>query len=78
MKHILKHHESKRWKIFNSKISPGVMIYDEYLEKISVDISTGNKQIDEIIIKAAYLCLHDNEFSHYVKEYEVKDYEHIR
>lgn len=54
--------ESERFKIMNSKLSPGVMIYDKLLDKVSVDIATGNKQIDEIMAKTCFMIMHDHEF----------------
>ena len=61
--------ESKRFKIMNSKISPGQMVYDKLLDKVAVDIATGNKQIDEYIAKASFLCIHDKKFLNYVINY---------
>lgn len=37
--------ESERFKIMNSKLSPGVMIYDKLLDKVSVDIATGKSRL---------------------------------
>ena len=65
--------ESERWKTINSKLSPGVVIYDKLLDKVSIEIATGNKQIDEYIAKAAYLCIHDKKFLDYVMSYQGGD-----
>lgn len=66
-------YESARWKIIKSHLKPGVLIYDKLLEKVSVDIATGNMQIDEYITKAAYLCMHDSEFLNHVINYQKED-----
>ena len=60
--------ESERFKIMNSKLSPGVMIYDKLLDKISVDIATGNKQIDEIMVKACFELMHNPNFLNDIME----------
>ena len=60
--------ESERFKIMDSKLSPGIMIYDKLLDKVSVDIATGNKQIDEIMAKTCFLIMHDHEFLHEIME----------
>ncbi len=65
--------ESERWKTINSKLSPGIVIYDKLLDKVSIEIATGNKQIDEYIAKAAYLCIHDPEFLDHVISYDEGD-----
>ena len=65
--------ESERWKTINSKLSPGVVIYDKLLDKVSIEIATGNKQIDEYIAKAAYLCIHDHKFLDHVISYDEGD-----
>jgi len=65
--------ESERWKTINSKLSPGVVIYDKLLDKVSIEIATGNKQIDEYIAKAAYLCIHDPKFLDHVISYDEGD-----
>lgn len=54
--------ESERWKIVNSKISPGVMVYDKLLDKVAVDIASGNKQIDEIMARVCFECIHNSDF----------------
>lgn len=66
-------YESARWKILESQLNPGVMIYDKLLDKVSVDIATGNMQIDEYIAKAVYLCIHDSTFLNHVITYEMED-----
>lgn len=60
--------ESKRFKIMNSKLSPGIMIYDKLLDKVSVDSATGNKQIDEIIAKTTFQIIHNPDFFQYIKD----------
>ena len=65
--------ESKRWKTINSKLSPGVVIYDKLLDKVAIEIATGNKQIDEYIAKASFLCIHDKKFLVYVMSYQGGD-----
>lgn len=60
--------ESERFKIMNSKLSPGVMIYDKLLDKVSVDIATGNKQIDEIMVKTCFMIMHNPEFLNDIME----------
>lgn len=65
--------ESERWKTINSKLSPGIVIYDKLLDKVSIEIATGNKQIDEYIAKAAYLCIHDPKFLDHVISYDEDD-----
>lgn len=61
--------ESERWKTIDSKLNPGIVIYDKLLDKVAIEISTGNKQINEYIAKAAYLCIHDSKFLDYVMSY---------
>lgn len=65
-------YESVRFKILNSKISSGLMVYDKITDKIVVDIATNNKQIDEFIVKAVFLCIHDQDFLQKVIEWECK------
>lgn len=65
--------ESERWKTINSKLNPGIVIYDKLLDKVSIEIATGNKQIDEYIAKAAYLCIHDKKFLDHVISYDEGD-----
>ena len=54
--------ESKRWKIIDSKLTPGIMIYDKLLDKVAVDIASGNKQIDEVMARVCYECIHNSDF----------------
>ena len=61
--------ESERWKIIDSKLSPGIVIYDKLLDKVAIEISTGNKQINEFMAKACFLCMHDKRFLDYVIDY---------
>lgn len=42
-----------RHKIIDSKLSPGVEIYDFVLDKVVVEINTNNKQIDKMIAEKA-------------------------
>ena len=65
--------ESERWKTIDSKLSPGIVIYDKLLDKVSIEIATGNKQMNEYIAKAAYLCIHDPEFLDHVISYDEGD-----
>jgi len=48
---------NSRIKIIDSKLSSGVCIYDKFLEDIIVEACTGNKQITEYIIVAAWRLL---------------------
>lgn len=55
-------YESVRWKIIKHKMVPGQMIFDKILDKPVVEIATGNQQIDEIMIKVCFECMHNTEF----------------
>lgn len=46
-----------RIKIIDSKLSPGVCIYDKFKDEVIVEVCTGNKQITEYIIVAAWRLL---------------------
>ena len=56
--------ESQRWKIIPSKLGTDVILYDKLLDKVSIEIATNNKDMNEYIAKAAYLCIHNPEFLH--------------
>lgn len=43
----------KRFIILDSKYNSGVDIYDDLLQKVVIEIHTGNKQINRLIAKAA-------------------------
>ena len=60
--------ESKRFKVIDSEISPGIMIYDMMLSKIVIDICTGNKQINEVIAWTSFQIIHSTEFLHKMME----------
>jgi len=53
----VKNVDNTRLKIIDSKLSPGVCIYDKFKEDIIVEACTGNKQITEYIIVAAWRLL---------------------
>ena len=58
---------SKRFRLLDSNVSPGLMIYDKITDMIILDICTGNKQIDEIIAKTAWEIIHNGDFLEYIK-----------
>lgn len=43
----------KRFSTLDSKYNSGVDIYDNLLQKVVIEINTGNKQINRKIAKAA-------------------------
>ena len=43
----------KRFITLDSKYNSGVDIYDDLLQKVVIEINTGNKQINRLIAKAA-------------------------
>lgn len=43
----------KRFSTLDSKYNSGVDIYDNLLQKVVIEINTGNKQINRLIAKAA-------------------------
>lgn len=42
-----------RHKIIDSKLSPGIQIFDNVRDMVVVEINTGNKQIDKMIAEKA-------------------------
>ena len=60
--------ESKRFKMLESNVSPGLMIYDKLADKVVVDICTNNRQIDEIIAKCSFEIIHNKDFLNYIME----------
>ena len=53
----IKNADTTRLKIIDSKLSPGVCIYDKFKDDIIVEACTGNKQTTEYIIVAAWMLL---------------------
>lgn len=42
-----------RHKIIDSELTPGIQIFDSLLDKVVIEINTGNKQIDKMIAESA-------------------------
>ena len=52
--------DSKRFKMIDAKLTPGIIIYDKFSEEVICEICTGNKQITEYAALAAWHLLHGN------------------
>lgn len=69
-----KHHsrrkfDDQRLKIIDSKVTPGVSIYDKFHEDIIADLCTGNKQLTQYAVIAVWKILHgDKELIEYCHE----------
>lgn len=53
---------NERYKILESNVSPGVVIYDNIMDKVIIDICTGNNQMDRIIAETCFKLIHDKQF----------------
>lgn len=48
----------KRFKLLDSKVSPGISIYDKFHEDLAAELCTGNKQITRYAAIAVWRILH--------------------
>lgn len=53
LKMMKRKYDTKRFITLDSKYNSGVNIYDNLLQKVVIEINTGNKQINRKIAKAA-------------------------
>lgn len=51
---------SGRFKFIDSKLVPGIQIYDKVLDKVVIEINTTNQEINRIIGKKAMEVLEGN------------------